>query len=386
MNRTRKKQELRGTTWPGFTLIEVLVAGSAMLILILGMLILYMRSSQISVDQQAFAKVQQDVRAGMFYIGRDARSAGVGLTPDIAGYFLEGEDAYGPGPEASDTLRVMGNFEDPMMLVIEKYQGGGGGGAATAFLYQWTLENAPYQCPEFYENRQVLIISTRCPGCFTFSYLAETSICGCGSGEEHFNMQPGQSELNPPGGLIDTGCAEDCWDDAIVTIAQIKYYWLDTTGNPGDYAHLGGDPQSKGYIAEPYTMYMTTIDDSIPTGAMMHIPIAQNIENLQFEYNGDINGDGFLDGWQSWQAGWTGDTVTITRIQQIRIMVLGRTPNPFLHVAKFQGGSGTHHYRRPVVSNSSAMAQDDMRRIFLMETTATVRNMSLSLYNSGERY
>lgn len=385
MSKHKHTTDQAGRPQSGFTLIEILVGAAVMLLLVLGTLFLYMRSSQISVDQQQFAKLQHDVRSAMFLISRDARSAGVGLTPDIAGFFIEGEDGFGPGPEGSDSLKVLGNFDDPLFLIIEKYQGGGGGGAATAFLYDWTLESAPYDCPDYYENRMVLIISTQCPGCFTFRYIPPNSVFGCGSGIEHFNMQPGQSELNPPGGLIDTGCAEDCWDNAIVTLGQIKYYWLDTTGSPGDYPALALTVGQKGYLGEPQTLYLTTIDESTGAGTMMHLPLAQNIENLQFQYNGDLNNDGLLDGWMDWDPSWTGNTVIVELIQQIRIQVLGRTPEPFKHVSK-AGSSTTHLYRRPALANSPVMAQDDYRRRFLLESTATIRNMSLDLYNTGARH
>ncbi len=375
----------RGRNSSGFTLIEVLVGSAVMLILVLGTLAMYMRTNQISVDLQQFSKLQHDVRSAMFMIGRDARSAGVGLSPTIAGYFLEGEDGFGPGPEESDTLKVLGNFDDPLFLVIEKYQGGGGGGAATAFLYDWSLENMPYECPEFYEERNVLIISTTCPGCYTFRYIPSNSMFGCGSGIEHFNMQPGQSDLNPPGGLVDTGCGADCWDDAIVTLGQIKYYWLDTTGHPGDYPGLNLNVMQDGYLGEPNTLYLTTLDEAIGSGTLMHLPLAQNIENLQFQYNGDLDGDGVLDGWMDWNPAWTGDTAVIARIQQIRIQVLGRTPDTFKHVSR-SDSSALHLYRRPALANSTAMTEDDYHRRFLMESTATVRNMSLGLYNTGNRH
>jgi len=198
-------------------------------------------------------------------------------------------------------------------------------------------------------------------------------------------MQPGQSELNPPGGLIDTGCAAACWDDAIVTLGQIKYYWLDQTGNPGDYPALSLTVGQKGYMGEPQTLYLTTIDESTGSGTMMHLPLAQNIENLQFQYNGDLDNDGLLDGWMDWDPSWTGNTVIVELIQQVRIQVLGRTPEPFKHVSK-AGASTTHLYRRPALANSAAMAQDDYRRRFLLESTATIRNMSLDLYNTGARH
>ena len=109
------------------------------------------------------------------------------------------------------------------------------------------------------------------------------------------------------------------------------------------------------------------------------------IENLQFQYNGDLDNDGLLDGWMDWDPSWTGNTAIIEMIQQIRIQVLGRTPEPFKHLSK-GGSSTTHLYRRPAMANSPLMAQDDYRRRFLLESTATIRNMSLDLYNTGARH
>jgi hypothetical protein len=377
---------------PGFTLAEILVGSSIMMAVILATLSLYMRSNKLAVDQQLVAEMQQDVRSSMFFVSRDARSAGVGLTSDISGYFLEGTDSHGPSPEESDALKLLGNFDNPLNLIIENYSGGAGGGAATAFLYQWSLENSPYPCPDFYNNRVVMIISTRCPGCFTFRYIGQNSTLGCGSGTEHFNMEPGQSELNPPGGLVDTGCAADCWDDAIVTIGQIRYYWVDTTGNPNDYPDLTATLlPDRGYVVDengngvPNTMYMSTIDERTSGGMMVHFPIAQNIESLQFQYNGDyLNADGVLDGFIDWQPNWTGDLNTISRLSQVKMWVLGKTSRPLV---SFTGDppANLHHYRRPAMANSLVGSQDDMHRRFLLESTVTIRNMSLSLYNTGER-
>ncbi len=86
-----------------------------------------------------------------------------------------------------------------------------------------------------------------------------------------------------------------------------------------------------------------------------------------------------------WNPVWTGDTAIIQRVQQVRIQVLGRTPDTFKHVSR-SDSSPLHLYRRPALANTPAMAQDDYHRRFLMESTATVRNMSLGLYNTGVRY
>jgi hypothetical protein len=389
MNNNKRRTEKIRT---GFTLIEVLIGGTILLIVILGALSVYMRSNRVTVDQQQFAEIQNEVRSSMFLVSRDVRSSGVGLLVEIAGYFLEGVDSYGPGPEGSDSIRLFGNFDDPLFLQIEDYSGGEGGGAATAFLYEWSLENAPYDCPDFYEDKTFLIISTRCPGCYTYRYVAPSMVHGCGEGEEHVNFTPGSSELNPPGGLVDTGCAAECWIDAIITLGQVRLVWLDTTGNPGDYAGLNLSPGLKGYTGVPNTLYITTTNS---IGGIVHLAMAQNIENLQFQYNGDLNDDGSLDGFTDWDASWTlnpsDDETTraakldiIKRIQQVRIWILGKTPNPYISRTGASAPEG-HLYRRPTIANSSGAVEDDRHRRFLLESSVTVRNLALNLYNTGDR-
>jgi len=378
MKPVKKISEIYRQSKPGFTLLELLVASAVMLIVILGTLSLYMRSNKISVDQQQIAEIQHDVRTSMFFISRDVRSAGVGLTLDIAGYFLEGKDGFGPAPESSDYIKLLGNFDDPLAIKIRQYQGGGGGGAATAFLYEFELENSPYECPDYYENRNVIIVSTKCPGCFAFRYVPQNSVFGCGSGVAHINMQPGQSELNPPGGLVDTGCSGDCYDDGILTFGQIKQYWLDTTGNPGDYPGLNLTLGQDGYLGLPNVLYLTTVDDS---GTISHMPLAQNIENLQFQYN-LVDGSGNFLGFSDWQDTWTQDD--ISRIRQVRIWILGKTPKPMVSISA-NVPANLYLYRRPAVANSPAAGQADRHRRFLLDSTVNIRNLTLSIYNTGTR-
>jgi len=369
----------------GFTFIEVLVGSSIMLLIVLATLSLYMRSNKISVDQLQFAELQHDVRSAMFFVSRDVRSAGVGLKPEISGYFLEGIDGFGPSPESPDSIKIMGNFDDPLDLTVQ-FQGG------VQFKVDLSeLTNNPYQ-EAYYEDREVIVISTTCPGCFALRYIGNIS-WPMGVAPGTFTMPPGRSELNPPGGLMDTGCPDNCWDDAICTFIQIKQYWLDTTGNPGDYPSLNLAVGQDGYLGLPYTLYLTCID--AVTGSCMHMPLALNIENLQFQYSGDLDNDGFSDGPTDWDnSNWTinpgDDEATkqtklglIRRIRLVRIWVLGRTKNPYV------GISGTppanlHLYRRPAIANSPLGNQDDKHRRFLLESTSNIRNLSLSIYNTGK--
>ncbi len=367
-----------GRSRKGFTVIELLIGSAVMMVIILGTLSLYTKSNKLSVDHQAFAEVQHDVRSSMFFITRDLRSTGVGLTTDISGYFLEGEDGFGPSPESADSLMIVGNFDDPLKLKIQNYQGGGGGGAATAFLYEFELENSPYDCPEGYENRVVIVISTECPGCFAWRYISSNSVFGCGSGVAHMNMQPGKSQWNPPGGLVDSFCSADCYDDGYITFGQLKHYWLDSTGVPGDYPSLNLTVGQDGYVGIPNTLYVTTVSD---TGNLVHMALAQNIENLQFQYN-QIDASGNFLGFTDWNNAWTTDD--ISRIRQVRIWILGKTPNPFVSVGK-RPPANLHLYRRPAVANSPVGSQDDKHRRFLLVSTANIRNLSLSIYNTGAR-
>jgi hypothetical protein len=67
--------------------------------------------------------------------------------------------------------------------------------------------------------------------------------------------------------------------------------------------------------------------------------------------------------------------------------VLGRTPQPFTSVGGTAPGA-IQVYRRPRISDSDPAdpaSPDDRRRRFLLESTSNVRNMSLNLYNLGQR-
>jgi hypothetical protein len=395
MNKPKREEKMKGKTstrnFPsfafsskgGFTVIEVLVGSLIMLAIIVATLSLYTRSNKVSVDQQQFAEIQHDVRAAMYFVSKDIRSAGVGLLTGLVGYSLEGIDGHGPSPESPDSIKLMGNFSEPLNLTIQ------GVGGSQFKVDMSELNNSPYQ-EEDYEGKEVMITSPTCPGCFANLYISNVG-WPMGGVPATFTMPPGQSELNPPGGLSDTGCDPDCWDDAQITFIQIKQYWLDTTGNPGDYPDLNLSVGQDGYLGIPHTLYLTTIGEG---GSITHMPLALNIESLQFQYFGDLDNDGILDGPTDWDnSNWTIDPmddeatkqaklVLISRIHMVRILVLGRTRNPYVSVSGTPSAN-LHLYRRPAVANSAVGEEADKHRRFLLESTAQIRNMSLSIYNSG---
>ncbi len=60
----------------GFTMIEVLIGSSIMLMIIVATLALYTKSNKVSVDQQQLAGIQHDVRSAMYFLSRDIKSIG----------------------------------------------------------------------------------------------------------------------------------------------------------------------------------------------------------------------------------------------------------------------------------------------------------------------
>ena len=61
----------------GFTLVELLLASSVMLVMVIGTLSVYMRSNKVTVDQSMYAELQHDVRSAMYMISRDIRMSRV---------------------------------------------------------------------------------------------------------------------------------------------------------------------------------------------------------------------------------------------------------------------------------------------------------------------
>lgn len=365
------KKSKSGSSHRGFTLVELLVGSTILLVVILATLSLYRSSNQISVDQQQYAELQHGVRSGMYFISRDVRMAGVGLPQEFYGFALEGVDNEVQGGSVDpDRLKVMGNFEDPLDMRILDYQGA----AANLQVEDYSFEQFQYP-DEFYEFKVVLIIPNPASGCLSGEVREITHVTHDATGQnEKFNFSPGLAPgVNPPGGLSGTCTSSNDYDGGSVTFINVNEYWLDVTGN-----YPGLTAGTDGYIGngEGNVLYMTMNG--------IHYPLAKNVENLQFQYNGDMDEDGLLDGFVDWQTSWTNDIVMTSRIRQVRMWVLGRTENPFVSIGA-SPPANLHLYRRPSVANSPGSGVDDKHKRFLLETTANIRNLSLNIYNTGSR-
>ena len=368
------KQHIKRPAPRGMTLIELMIGSSIMLVVILAALGLYMQSNKIAVDQQQVHEVQNDVRASMFLITRDVRMAGVGLPYEFNAYFLEGTNNEDQGADVlPDRLLMMGNIEDPINIKIKDYQGS----SATLDAENYSIESYPYP-DDFYPNKVVILMPNPDSGCFACEIRIITHVTHNTDGtNEKFNFSPGLAPgIDPPGGLGDVCPDSDNWDGGNAAFIDVKEYWLDVTGSHPSYA-----AGVNGYIGDGVggILYMTH--------NAIHYPVARNIENFQLQYFADWNGNFDLsdDTWMDWNPAWGPGIVKL--IAQVRIIILGRTANPMANVARVGTPTDVILYRRPTIADSPGMNPDqtDFRKRFLMESTATVRNIALNIYNTGIR-
>jgi len=295
------------------------------------------------------------------------------MPTEFIGYFLQGVDndttdtAAGVTP---DRLILIGNMDDPLNLRIQNYQGS----SVTLDLEDWSFEMNPYT-DDFYANKLAIVLPNPSSNCRAAELRWITHVTHSTPGTtEKLNFSPGLAPgINPPGGLSGTCQSSNDYDGGMVVFGNVKEYWLDVTGH-----YPGLTAGTDGYIGGGHGGILYVTNNGV------HMPLAQNIENLQFQYNGDFDnvGQHTLDGFQNWNNSWT--IGEVGRVRQIRALVLGCTPNPMVSVSGTPPG-GIYLYRRPALANTPAAAQNDMHKRFLLETTSNVRNMSLSTYNTGER-
>ena len=159
---TEKRDHRRRCAARGFTLTELLVASSIMLVMLIGTLSLYMRSNKVAVDQSMYAEVQHDVRSSMYFICRDIRMSGVGLPIEFGAYYFQGtnNETQGASPVTPDRLLMMGNIEDPINLRIQQYQGS----SVVVNVNDYSLEQYPYP-DSFYQNKICLILPNPASAC-----------------------------------------------------------------------------------------------------------------------------------------------------------------------------------------------------------------------------
>jgi prepilin-type N-terminal cleavage/methylation domain-containing protein len=359
----------------GFTLIELLIGSSIMLIVIVAALTMYSKSNQMSVDEQQYTEIQNDVRSAMYMIMRDTRMAGIGLPQQFLSYSLQAVDNEDQGVTVKpDRLTLIGNMENPLILQIQTY--GGYTTSSQANLADDSFESYPY-LDSFYPGQVVLILPNPAAACRAGEVRVVDHISHASGGtSEVIYFKAGMLSLNLPGNLLGTCGDATNYGGGQVMFLDFKEYWLDVTGS-----YPGLTKGTNGYLGVPNVLYVTKNG--------VYVPVAQNIENFQVLFNGDFDGTGQLNGFRSWNTAGNGSyqlwgLSDVANIRQVKVFLLGRTANAFVSVSG-QPTGGIASYRRPHMANSTGSATDDMHRRFLLQSTSQIRNMSLNLYNGGQR-
>jgi type II secretory pathway pseudopilin PulG len=390
----------------GFTVIEVLVGSLIMLAIIMATLALYTKSNKVSVDQSGFAELQHDVRAAMYFLSRDIKSAGAGLPLQLAGYFVEGwnNDRKGGPPVDTDRLTILGNA-DPLRLAIQSFSPG----SNTITVESNQFEMYPYTATSYpddplgYIDRLIIVLPN--PdlnkrkgeiGQITSVDLIANTITFSRVNEKL------------PNGLNTGGDPADYLGGSVHFI-EFRTYWLDVDGS-----YPGCNPGTDGYIGVAGVLYVSQWNAQV--NGFEHLALAQNIEDLQFQYHGDLdadqqlddnNSDGTIDinDYQNWSdlslmggeqgegddddddgAGGTGlqaKAAVAAGIRSVRILIVGKTANPYAGFSGTPPDEVKKLYGKPAVADSPADTNPDKHRRFVLESTAQIRNMSLSVYNSG---
>lgn len=355
---------------PGFTLLEVLVAGSIMVLVVIGSLSLYVRGQKVAVDQQTFLDVQTETRAALSILTRELRMAGAGMPESHVGYVLQGVDNENQGVEVRpDRVRILGNIETPLSLSIKTCQSS----VTQAILADDALERFPY-ADSFYTNKIVLLLPKSGSTCQGAALRRITALSHPSNGKnETLTLAAVSPPVTLPMGLASTCLDADYTDGGTVILADVHEFWLDVTGN-----YSGLTAGTNGYIGGGASGILYLTKNGI------HTPLARNIENLQFRFNGDMDGDANaqLDGFQDWQTSWT--ATNVGRIRNVTCYVMGRTAKPFQTVQGTKASSSSA-YGRPAVANSAAATSSDGKKRSLQTVTVNVRSLGMMLYNAGTR-
>ena len=368
----------------GYTLIEAVIGSVIMIIVLVATLSLYVKSNQTSVDQQQFSELHHDVRFIMFLISRDIKSVGAGLPQEFAGYFLEGlNNDSNQGSVQTDRLTILGN-SDPLTLAIDTYTPGTG----TITLVEDEFDRFHYEDEDFttnplgYINRTILILP-RPELNITNGELGQITSVDINNDQFTFT----QINVPLPNGLVPGGVEAD-YSGGTVHFIEYKTYWLDVDGNyPGLSAGVDG------YIGDAGILYISQWNPL--SAAIEHLALSQNIEDLQFQYHGDLDADQVLDDtngnggidqddFSNWDNGtWTDDPVLVAGIRRLRFWICGRTENPFISLSGVPPDAVKFIYGKPPIADSPGAAIPDKHKRFLLESIASIRNMSLNIYNAS---
>lgn len=347
---------MKGIKNKGFTLIEILVSLAILGIVLAGIYSVYRMQHKSYIVQEQVAEMQQNERIALQMITRDIRTAGLGLACQQGGIILT-EDANGSGAldggedingdsaltAFGDSLGYDGSDTIALAYYIFSPLGSSGGNTYTTDIFNPAAANFKVQDATGFNVDDLVIIYNQNNLCNTATVVIT-------------NVQPASGTLvhatgkaieNKPGGI----------GPAFSTGDRVRR--LITPEGGGIITYRIGNPDG-------YTLFRTVRT----TGAPVVQPLADNIEDLQFAYGFDVNGNGIVEAGE-WFNTPAGQDMTLLR--EIRVTLVART---IRDDPEFNTGA------RPVIENhdpagsiitTPAQAVKYRRRV--LQTTIKLRNI-----------
>lgn len=299
---------VKGSSQHGFTLVELMVTLVMTALLVGAMYILFGDQEKIYATEEQTVQMQQNARAAMEMISRDVR---------MAGFFGCGSTS---GTSFTDT--VNGHTTDFLLNLgavdgLDNVTGSAGSSGnplgamdgSDVLAISYADAEHPYTVDVPYMNTDsadihlatgsglvegdIVVVSD----CSHTSVFQITGLTASGSGRS-VTHNTGNSNPGPGNATKDLGY-EFGGGAQLYEMVQ-KYYWL--------------TPQGDLEVAQGTCVNGTWN----PTN--QEVTVAENIQNLQFEYGVDTNGDGSPDEWQN-----AAQVTNWDQVVAVRIYILART-------------------------------------------------------------
>jgi type II secretory pathway pseudopilin PulG len=366
----------------GFTLIEMLIAGTLGLLVILAIMAI-LNSSELSYSiQEEIAAMQQDVRVGRTFIERDVIMAGAGLAeyPRLASLDPESFSSItfdnNGGENGSDIITIR------YVLPDSNFCGTPPSGVQSCTDLPRLSLKADKKDPTAAMpiTSSVAVVNEDLNATTPVDYNAWDRSCYC-DGVTYTPPQPDLAGvIIAPGGAI----ADE------VTVTQIipnsnklgNHPVVDYTNKvvnlypPGStimFFHFG-PIEAVRYFVQNGVLMRAHDGDLAQSGGAVTDPVVEHVEDLQFAFGLDTDDDDIVDLWLNGSSAGDfdadGDLADADKplIRAVRVSVLGRTARARREVEADQ---------RPAIEDHAAAGSTDFFRRRLSRVTVAVRNMGL---------
>ena len=250
---------LRGASQRGLTLVELMVALTLGMLLLLGLASIYSRNTRTQQEIERSGRQLENGRYAMQLITDD-----IGLAGYLGEFSPTSAPATLPTNPCSSTLA---DLQTAFSLHLQGYDNGAGA----------------LSCVTGYRGGDVVVIR-RAAGCSSANFTAATSLePGCDATDDTLPY------------LQTSGCSADATSYALATSA------VSTPANfPLRKIGCTAAASLRRFRTHIYYVASNNVgSDGIPTlkrwelgGSSNPVPLVEGIENLQFEYGIDANGDG----------------------------------------------------------------------------------------------